>query len=97
MLEFFSGKLRIQFQENGAIAFRAIGENGEDGVEDALAKIQEIETYLRARCILHEAHIRDYGAGGRTDAIAIAPAHGQAYRSPERRRGRRRHNDSFLV
>lgn len=68
--ELFSGKLRIQFLPN-AVDFRAIGENNERGVEDALMDVALLRAYLQKHRISHEAHTRVHGNGKRVDAIVI--------------------------
>ena len=70
MVLFQAGQLRVELVPNG-VSFRAVGENNEPGVEEALNDIGAIHDRCRQHGVPHEALERKYGDGKRVDAVQL--------------------------
>jgi hypothetical protein len=82
-MQFHDGQLRIEMLDH-AIIFRALGENGEPGVEDALQKVDKVMEYAKGHALRYETNERKYaraeGGHHRIDAVIISLQEGKRTR-----------------
>lgn len=70
--QFFDGQVRFAFENNKTVSIRVIGDNDEDGTEEALAKVAQLKKFLDTQGVQFHYFERKYKEGRAVDCILLA-------------------------